>query len=27
VDQHKEWCAIHRTRQEMEQKQSEPADA
>jgi hypothetical protein len=27
VDQHKEWCAIHRTRQEMERKQSEAADA
>jgi hypothetical protein len=22
VDQHKDWCAIHRTRQEMENKQS-----
>jgi hypothetical protein len=27
VDQHKDWCAIHRTRQEMESKQSQPADA
>jgi hypothetical protein len=27
VDQHKEWCAIHRTRQEMERKQAGPADA
>ena len=27
VDQHKDWCAIHRTRQEMERKQPEPADA
>ena len=24
IDQHKDWCAIHRTRQEMEQKASEP---
>jgi hypothetical protein len=21
IDQHKDWCAIHRTRQEMESKQ------
>jgi hypothetical protein len=27
IDQHKDWCAIHRTRQEMESKQSQPADA
>ena len=26
LDQHKDWCAIHQTRQEMEQKRSEAAD-
>jgi hypothetical protein len=27
VDQHKDWCAIHRTRQEMERKPAEPEPA